>query len=79
VTVHDSLSGDSLDRHYSNMQAQELGVEASFDHCFVFSEPLMDHGHLFLMNPATGLPMVDDFVDAGGNTFGFGRDDDTGW
>ncbi|WP_312591477.1 hypothetical protein [Stutzerimonas nitrititolerans] len=88
IIVHDTLSGDScdscdsfnsVDRHYSDTPAQDLGLEPSFDHGFVFSEPLIDHGPLFLTNPATGLPMVDNFVDAGGNTFGFGGDNDPGW
>ena len=28
----------------------------------------------FCINPATGLPMIDDFIDVGGNAFGFSSD-----
>ena len=40
----------------------------------LISEPPFDDDPLFIMNPATGLPMINDFIDVGGNPIGSGGD-----
>ncbi|MBF0675112.1 hypothetical protein [Pseudomonas sp.] len=72
VVIHDTLSGDGSEPQCGNTLLQESFIEPSFDVDSVLSEPPFNHGALLLTNPATGLPMIDDFVDAGGNLFGFG-------
>lgn len=74
IVVHDSLSepdGISI----SPIEVNELNVEESWapeesfdDYVMARMEPTS------LINPATGLLMLNEHIDVGGNFFGFGDD-----
>ncbi|PNF57534.1 hypothetical protein CXK99_21165 [Stutzerimonas stutzeri] len=73
VVVHDSLS-ESDEIFTSAIEVNEPNVEdgcmpeESFDYPMAQMEPTS------LINPATGLLMLNEHIDVGGNCFGFGDD-----
>jgi ubiquitin C-terminal hydrolase len=82
VVVNDTLSGTVSQALQCNAPAvhsagsavdSTLGVEVD-DWYVVDVGYQSDIQTAFYINPATGLPMTDDFVDAGGNVFGFSLD-----
>lgn len=76
VVINDTLSAAFSDNLQCNVDSAGSAVDSAScmeidDWSFVDVSCQSDTQQTFCINPATGLPMVDDFVDVGGNVFGF--------
>lgn len=79
VVVNDTLSASFYDGLQCNVVSAGRAVDS--DSCleidgwgFVDVSCQVETLPTFCINPATGLPMIDDFIDVGGNAFGFSSD-----
>jgi hypothetical protein len=66
IVIHDTLS---ISRPGYLYEVGSSSSNGSGDECAsisLFEEPT------FMVNPSTGLPMMDEFIDVGGNAFGAG-------
>ncbi|HBC00745.1 MAG TPA: hypothetical protein DC032_09220 [Pseudomonas sp.] len=66
VIVHDTLT--------SNRPLSTANYMHTADSIDLLEEEFQSDEPMFMTNPATGLPMLNDFIDTGGNMFGFGGD-----
>jgi hypothetical protein len=76
VVVNDTLSASLYEGLQCNVVSAGPAVDSAScmevdDWSFVDVSCQFDTQQTFCINPATGLPMVDEFVDVGGNVFGF--------
>lgn len=79
VVINDTLSAAFSDNLQCNFVSAGFAVDSGScleadDWGFVDVSCQVDTPPTFCINPATGLPMIDDFVDGGGNMFGFSSD-----
>ncbi|MEX5449097.1 MULTISPECIES: hypothetical protein [Stutzerimonas stutzeri subgroup] len=79
VVINDTLSAAFYDSLQCNVVSAGSAVDSAScievnGWSFVDVNCQFDAQPTFCINPATGLPMVDDFVDVGGNVFGFSSD-----
>lgn len=79
VVINDTLSAAFSDSLQCNFVSAGFAVDSA--PCLEVDELdirdvscQFDSQSTFCINPATGLPMIDDFVDMGGNVFGFSSD-----
>ncbi|WP_104098595.1 hypothetical protein [Stutzerimonas kunmingensis] len=75
IVVNDSLSAESLEVPLPGAFAENiliLDFEKEDDD--LSGEDAFNREPLFCINPGTGLLMVDDFIDCGGNLFGCSDD-----
>jgi hypothetical protein len=71
VVLNDSLSADLLEVELPGAFAENMNVlDAAEEDGDVSEKDAFNREPLFCINPGTGLLMVDDFIDCGGNLFG---------